>query len=134
MCCGIKVKYFFAFVFVNLRYLCTTLARDAGGSAYVGHCRLKGCAGSFGDDVMENLQRELAKLCEAIEKNVVKKPMRALALDKLGGYLRGMEKPSRETLDRLSLLAGFQSWESFRDALHGDADGSTNYRGGKTQA
>ena len=83
---------------------------------------------------MENLQRELAKLCEAIEKNVVKKPMRALALDKLGGYLRGMEKPSRETLDRLSLMAGFQSWESFRDALHGDADGSTNYRGGKTQA
>lgn len=83
---------------------------------------------------MENLQRELAKLCEAIEKNVVKKPMRALALDKLGGYLRGMEKPSRETLDRLSLLAGFQSWESFRDALHGDADGATNYRDGKTRA
>ena len=78
---------------------------------------------------MENLQRELAKLCEAIEKNVVKKPMRALALDKLGNYLRGMEKPKRETLDRLSLLAGFQDWESFRDAIHGDADGSTNYRG-----
>ena len=83
---------------------------------------------------MENLQRELAKLCEAIEKNVVKKPMRALALDKLGNYLKGLEKPKRETLDRLSLLAGFQDWESFSNALHGDADAAANYgqeQGGK---
>ncbi len=83
---------------------------------------------------MENFQRELAKFCEAIERNVVKKPMQALALDKLGSYLRGREKPSRETLDRLSLLAGFQDWESFRGALHGDADGQANYRGDKKRA
>ncbi len=78
---------------------------------------------------MEKLHRELSKLCEAIENNVVRKPIKMLALDKLGGYLRGKEKPSRVALDRLSLLAGFQDWESFRSALHGDADGETNYKG-----
>lgn len=77
---------------------------------------------------MENIQRELVKLCEAIEKGMIKKPLKALALKKAGGYLHGLEKPKRETLDKLSLLAGFQNWESFRDALHGDADGTTNFK------
>lgn len=82
---------------------------------------------------MENLHRELAKLCEAIEREVIKKPMKALALKKVGDYLRGIEKPKRETLDKLSLLAGFQDWESFRDALHGDADGATNFNSDKKE-
>lgn len=77
---------------------------------------------------MENLQRELAKLYEAIEREVIKRPMKALALKRLADCLRGKEKPSRETLDRLSLLAGFQDWKSLRDALHGDADGATNFK------
>ena len=76
---------------------------------------------------MEKLQRELVKLAEAIENNVVRKPAKALALDRLGAFLSGREKPGRETLDRLALLAGFQDWEPFRKALHGDADGATNY-------
>jgi hypothetical protein len=50
----------------------------------------------------------LKKLMEAVEKEL-------------------LHKPNRKTLDRLSLLVGFQDWESFQDALHGDADGSTNY-------
>ena len=37
------------------------------------------------------------------------------------------QKPSRETLDRISLLVGFQDWESFKEALHGKTDGQENY-------
>ena len=83
---------------------------------------------------MEKLNHELLKLCEAIEDAVVRKPVKMLALDKLGRLVTGKEKPSRETLDRLSLLAGFQDWESFSNALHGDADAAANYgqeQGGK---
>jgi len=40
-----------------------------------------------------------------------------------------LHKPNQKTLDRLSMLAGFQSWENFQEALHGDADGSTNFEG-----
>ena len=39
-----------------------------------------------------------------------------------------LQKPNRKTLDRLSLLAGFQDWDSFQDALHGDG-GETVYGG-----
>lgn len=28
------------------------------------------------------------------------------------------ESPSRETLDRLALFAGFQDWDSFRKEMH----------------
>lgn len=38
-----------------------------------------------------------------------------------------LHKPNAKTLDRLSMLAGFQDWQSFQDALHGDADGKTNF-------
>ena len=39
-----------------------------------------------------------------------------------------LHKPDRKTLDHLSMLAGFQSWESFQDALHGDAGADENYK------
>ena len=38
-----------------------------------------------------------------------------------------LKKPDRKTLDRLSLLAGFQDWDSFQDALHGDVSADENY-------
>jgi len=57
---------------------------------------------------MEKKHFALKKLLEAVEKELLR-------------------KPNRKTLDRLSLLAGFQDWESFQDALHGDADAQTNY-------
>lgn len=60
---------------------------------------------------MEKKRLALRKLMEAVEKEL-------------------LSKPNRKTLDRLSLLAGFQDWDSFQDALHGDADGKTNYEGG----
>lgn len=52
---------------------------------------------------MEKKHLALKKLLEAVEKEVLR-------------------KPSRKTLDHLSLLAGFQDWASFQNALHGDAD------------
>ena len=38
-----------------------------------------------------------------------------------------LRKPNRKTLDRLSLLAGFQDWNDFQEALHGEANAQTNY-------
>ena len=52
---------------------------------------------------MEKKRHALRKLLEAVE----------------GELLR---KPNRKTLDRLSLLAGFQDWDSFQEALHGESD------------
>ena len=57
---------------------------------------------------MEKKRHALRKLLEAVEKELLK-------------------KPNRKTLDRLSLLAGFQDWDSFQDALHGEADAKANY-------
>lgn len=57
---------------------------------------------------MEKKHFALKKLLEAVEKELLR-------------------KPNRKTLDRLSLLAGFQDWDSFQDAIHGDADAKTNY-------
>lgn len=34
---------------------------------------------------------------------------------------------SQKSKDRLALFAGFQNWNDFRDALHGDDDGQMNY-------
>ena len=49
---------------------------------------------------MEKKRIALRKLLEAVEKEL-------------------LHKPDVKTLDRLSLLAGFQSWEDFQKALHG---------------
>ena len=57
---------------------------------------------------MEKKRLALRKLLEAVEKELLR-------------------KPNRKTLDRLSLLAGFQDWDSFQEALHGDADATTNF-------
>ena len=60
------------------------------------------------DALMEQKRKALKKLLEAVEKEL-------------------LHKPNRKTLDRLSLLVGFQNWDSFQDALQGDADAQTNY-------
>ena len=59
---------------------------------------------------MEKKRLALKKLMEAVEHELLK-------------------KPNAKTLDRLSMLAGFQDWQSFQDALHGQADARTNYNG-----
>ncbi len=57
---------------------------------------------------MEKKRQALKKLLTAVEHELLK-------------------KPDRKTLDRLSLLAGFQDWDSFQDALHGDVSADENY-------
>ena len=59
-------------------------------------------------ETKEKKRMALRRLLEAVERELLR-------------------KPNRKTLDRLSLLAGFQDWDSFQDAIHGDADGNTNY-------
>ena len=68
---------------------------------------------------------DFEKLSELLGKHHVK--LNASALHKVWGYVTGKEKPSKETLDRLALFTGFQSWDDFHHALHGDDDGQVNY-------
>lgn len=58
---------------------------------------------------MEKKRKALKKLLEAVEKEILR-------------------KPDKKALDRLSLFVGFQDWESFQDALHGDASADENYK------
>ena len=62
---------------------------------------------------MEKKHWELRKLREAIEGERNWKPAKPAALKKVMNYLHGIEKPKKETLDKLSLFVGFQDWESF---------------------
>lgn len=60
---------------------------------------------------MEKKRIELRKLLEAVEKEVLR-------------------KPRQETLDHLALFAGYQDWDGFLNALHGDSEGLSNYEEG----
>jgi hypothetical protein len=51
------------------------------------------------------------------------------ALKHLWSCMTGAERPTKETLDKLSLFVGFQDWHSFQDALHGDNDAQVNFEG-----
>lgn len=74
-----------------------------------------------------NINYALKKLFDTVEHELERIPQKMRALDKLRLYITGKEKPSRETLDRISLLVGFQDWDSFKEALHGKTDGQENY-------
>lgn len=74
---------------------------------------------------MEKKLFALKKLLEAIEKELSFKPMKPLALKKVKDYLHGIEKPKKDTLDKLSLFVGFQDWDSFKEALNGESDVDT---------
>lgn len=74
---------------------------------------------------MSVMKRDLKLLTLSAEKRMGKKV--ADDIRKMWGLLSGKEKPSKELLNRMALLAGYQSWEDFQDALHGDDDGQTNY-------
>ena len=74
------------------------------------------------------MNNALKKLFDVAEEKIVRIPLKMLALDKLSKYIKGTEKPSRETLDKISLLVGFQDWEDFREAIHGETDGQENFK------
>ena len=56
--------------------------------------------------------REFRKLSDFVIKHKIK--LDANAWRKLSAILMGKEQPTKETLDKLALLAGFQSWESLK--------------------
>ena len=58
---------------------------------------------------MEKKRLALRRLLAAVEKEV-------------------LHKPDRRTLDHLSMLAGFQNWDSFQDALHGETSADENFK------
>lgn len=57
---------------------------------------------------MEKKQHALRKLLEAVEHELLR-------------------KPNAKTLDRLSLLVGFQDWETFQETLNGETSGGVNF-------
>ena len=59
-----------------------------------------------------NMIRDFRKLSDFVIKHKIK--LDANAWRKLSAILMGKEKPTKETLDKLALLAGFQSWESLK--------------------
>lgn len=93
------------------------------------------------------MKNELKLLTKEVEKKVGKKihvessfeklasllavkhhlKVSAQGLYKVWAYMSGKEKPTRETLDKLALFVGYQSWDDFREALHGDDDGELSY-------
>lgn len=69
----------------------------------------------------------LKKLFDTVEHKLELIPQKVHVKSKLSNYIKGTEKPKRETLDRISLLVGFQDWEKFKEALHGETDGQENF-------
>ena len=69
----------------------------------------------------------LKKLFDTVERELERIPQNVHAMEKLTKYIKGTEKPKRETLDKISLLVGFQNWEDFKEALHGETDGQENF-------
>ncbi len=67
-----------------------------------------------------NLSSDFEKLENIFSKHNIL--LKSQALKKVWGFMKGMEKPSKETLDKVALFAGFQDWASFQKALHGDCD------------
>lgn len=69
---------------------------------------------------LKDLQIDFAKLSEKLRVNhsinlteqSLKKIFKAIKINP-------KEKPTRKTLDRLSLFAGFQSWKELQDAFMG---------------
>ena len=90
------------------------------------------------EKVKITMKNDLKILAVALEKKLGKahvqhdeKHSKTKVLHKVWDILKGKEKPSAQTLNRLALLAGFQSWADFQGALHGTDDGLTNYSTGE---
>lgn len=71
----------------------------------------------------EKLGHEVLKKCEM--------HLSPSAIKRVWNFIEGIEKPKRETLDILSLFVGFQNWDAFKSALHGETDADANYVSGE---
>ena len=70
----------------------------------------------------------LKKLFDAAEHQLEHIQQKMLDLDKLSKYNKGTEKQKSEKLDKISTLVGYQDWEKFKEALHGETDGQENFK------
>ena len=75
--------------------------------------------------VRKELASDLERLSDRLAVHQIH--LEISSLKKLIGYFRGKEKPSKKTLDRLALFAGFQNWKDLSAALHGNSDARLNY-------
>lgn len=85
-------------------------------------------AKALSDDKMLRARIEIARLRRAVVKELKWKPLKPIALRNIIASLQNMEKPTKASLDKISLLAGFQDWDSFQRALQGRADADVNYK------
>ena len=76
---------------------------------------------------MERLIDELRKLGVVTQNELRNAPLHKDVLHRIMRRLREKEPPSRETLDKVALLMGFQDWASLRQAMHGESDGDENF-------
>lgn len=76
---------------------------------------------------MERKHWELSQLLKAVERKFNDEALKPAVLKKIAAHIKGTEKPKKETLDRIALLAGFQDWDSFKAAIYGNADGQLNF-------
>ena len=93
------------------RFLLFLLAKVGQFSENVVYLQQRLCSTQRNQIAMEKKRIELRKLLEAVEKEVLR-------------------KPRQETLDHLALFAGYQDWDGFLNALHGDSEGLSNYEEG----
>ncbi len=76
------------------------------------------------------MKNDLKILAQTLEKKLGKVYVEH-TMHKVWDIMKGKEKPTEKTLNRLALLAGFQSWADFQGALHGIDDGLVNYSTGE---
>lgn len=84
--------------------------------------------GTFGKSV--KVGSDFEKLASAVWSKC-EEHLSPNALKHLWNFFSNMDKPKRDTLDTLSMFVGFQNWEGFKSALHGESDGETNYAAGR---
>ena len=75
--------------------------------------------------VRKDLASDLEKLSGKLAVHHIH--LETSSLKRLTDYFRGKERPSKKTLDRLALFAGFQNWKDLSAALHGNSDARLNY-------
>ena len=72
------------------------------------------------------MNQDVHALLSEVER-LIGKAKNPLGLRKAWELISKHKKLSPETLDRIALFAGFQSWKDFSEALHGEDDGQANY-------
>ena len=72
-----------------------------------------------------DVRREMNMIASKFDKLDIHLSMKSIR--RIWDKSLSMEKPSKKTLDRLALLAGFQNWADLNKALHGDNSGDLNF-------